>query len=176
MKRRFKPDCIPIFRQTYVGMNQKKLYSSTYITTMYRKLLSLSITAGIFIPNVVLAEQGITQRGSTNATAIGNQNYAGSSVYQSATQNRHVQPDAYVNKQRQITNQQGYSNSAARGNNNTLVSNIRQNSIQNQSANHGDSPPQSGTQNATSNAIAVGNNNKITNNTRQYNRQNQWSY
>ena len=175
MKTRFKPDCIPIFCQTYVGMNYKKHYSSAY-KIMYRKLLSLGITAGIFIPNVVLAEQVITQRGSTSATAIGNHNYAGSTVHQSANQNQHANPNTYINQQRQANNQKGYSSSTARGNNNSSVNNIRQNSIQNQYSSYSDSPPQSSTQHAINNATAVGNNNRIVNNTRQYNRQNQWRY
>ncbi|MGD1918747.1 MAG: hypothetical protein ACFCAD_07565 [Pleurocapsa sp.] len=143
---------------------------------MSRKLLSLGIAAGILIPNIVLAEQVVIQQGSSNATAVGDRNYAGSSIHQSSTQNQHAKPDAYVNEQRQSSIQQGYSNSAAEGNNNEVVSNIEQNSLQDQDGNYRDSHHQSGIQNATDNATAVGNNNRITNHTRQYNRQNQWSY
>lgn len=143
---------------------------------MSRKLLSLGIATGILIPNVVLAEQVVIQQGRASATAVGNHNYADSSVHQSSTQNQHVNPNGCVNEQGQISVQQGYSNSAAVGNNNAVISNIKQNSSQDQYGNYRDPYHQSGMQNATDNATAVGNNNRIINNTRQYNRQNQWSY
>ena len=143
---------------------------------MSSKLLSLGIAAGILIPNAVLAEQVIIQQGSSNATAIGNHNYARSSVHQSATQNQSANPNAYLNGQGQVSIQQGDSNAAAIGNNNAVVGNIEQNSVQNQNGNYSDRHNQSAVQDATDNAAAVGNDNRIINNTRQYNLQNQWSY
>ena len=63
---------------------------------MFDKLLSLGITAGIFLPNVVLAEQIIIQQVSVNDPTFGNHNYAGVSVHQSSTQNRHANPNGDI--------------------------------------------------------------------------------
>lgn len=145
---------------------------------MSHKILSIGIaTASLFfIPHLVRAEQVIIQQGSTSATAVGNNNFAASSVHQSATQNQYANPNAYVNEQGQVTVQQGHSNAAAIGQNNTVVNNIDQNSVQNQYGNYGDPNNQLAVQNATGNSAAIGENNLIINNTGQYNQQNQWSY
>jgi hypothetical protein len=159
--------CIFIEDQAYFKINQNIILRSRNI--MSHKILSLGIAFSILIPNVVLAEQVIIQQGSTSATAVGNNNYAASSVHQAATQNQ----NANVNDPNQIAIQQGQSNTAAIGQNNAVISNIEQNSVQNQS---GDPNNQLGIQSATDNAAAIGNNNTIINNTGQYNLQNQWSY
>lgn len=143
---------------------------------MSHQLLSLGIAVGILIPNLVLAEQVIIQQGSTSATAVGNNNYAGSSVHQSATQNQDANPNAYLNEQGQLSIQQGTSSAAAIGNHNTVISNIAQDSIQNQQGNYSDRHNQTAIQNAVDNSAAVGNGNSIINSTGQYNRQTQWSY
>jgi hypothetical protein len=135
---------------------------------MSHKILSLGIAFSILIPNAVLAEQVIIQQGSTSATAVGNNNYAASSVHQAATQNQNTN----VNDPGQLAIQQGESNTAAIGQNNAVISNIDQNSVQNQSG----STDQLGVQSATDNAAAIGNSNTIINSTGQYNLQNQWSY
>ena len=143
---------------------------------MSHKLLSLGIAAGILVPNVVLAEQVIIQQGSTSATAIGNHNYAASSVNQSSVQNQAVNPNTYINEQGQVSIQQGNSNAAAVGNNNTVTSNITQDSVQYQQGNYSDHHNQTAVQNATDNSTAIGDRNRIINTTGQYNLQNQWSY
>ncbi|HEY9771020.1 MAG TPA: hypothetical protein V6C71_21420 [Coleofasciculaceae cyanobacterium] len=143
---------------------------------MSKQLLSLSIVASILIPNIVLAEQVVVQQGSTNATAIGNHNFAASSVEQSATQNQSANPNAYINEQGQTVVQQGQSSAAAVGQDNVVISEIEQNSVQNQSGNYGDPNNQQAIQNATDNAAAIGQQNTIINTTGQYNLQNQWSY
>lgn len=136
---------------------------------MSHKILSLGIAFSVLVPNVVLAEQVIIQQGSTSATAIGNNNYAASSVDQAATQNQ----NASVNDPNQTAIQLGQSNTAAIGENNAVISNIDQNSVQNQA---GDPNNQLAVQSATDNAAAIGNSNTIINSTGQYNLQNQWSY
>ena len=142
---------------------------------MSKQLLSLSILASILIPNVVLAGQ-IVQQGSSSATAIGNNNFAASSVKQSATQNQSANPNAYVNEQGQTIVQKEHSSAAAVGQDNVVISEIEQNSVQNQYGNYGDPSNQHAVQNATNNAAAIGQQNTIINTTGQYNLQNQWSY
>ena len=139
---------------------------------MSNKLLFLSVVVGILIPNAVLAEVVIQQAGSS-ATAIGNNNFAASSVNQSASQNQFANPNGYVDGSRQVTVQQAQSNAAAIGQNNVVVSDIEQHSVQNQ---YGSNSQQQAIQNAINNAAAIGQNNTIINSTGQYNLQNQWSY
>ncbi len=143
---------------------------------MSQKLfLSLGIVAGILIPNIALAQQGITQQGSASATAIGDNNFAASQVHQSATQNQYGDPNASVNGQGQVINQQANGSATAIGQNNIVISDIEQNSVQNQ---YGNGVPnnQQAVQNATNNATAIGQNNTVINTTGQYNLQNQWNY
>ena len=143
---------------------------------MSRTLLFLVAVASILIPNTVLAQQVVIQQGSTSATAVGDNNFAAGRVHQSAEQNQHANPNAYVNEQGQVIEQNGQSSAAAVGQGNVVISDIEQNSVQNQHGNYGDPTQQLGVQSATDNAAAVGQNNTIVNTTGQYNLQNQWSY
>ena len=139
-------------------------------------LLSLGLVAGILIPNTVLAQQVTVQQGSASATAVGEGNFAASRVHQSAAQNQHGNPNAYVNGQGQVINQQAHGSATAVGQDNVVISDIDQRSVQNQYGNYGDPNSQQAVQNATNNAAAIGRNNTVVNTTRQYNLQNQWSY
>ncbi|MEM7592414.1 MAG: hypothetical protein AAF383_12975 [Cyanobacteria bacterium P01_A01_bin.83] len=135
---------------------------------MSPKLLSFGIVAGILFPNCVLAQQVIQQSASSSATAIGNGNFAASSVNQSAAQNGSHAPG-------QTIIQNGESNATAIGENNVVISDLEQVSVQNQHG-VGNGQRQLSIQNATNNAAAVGRNNTIINRSGQYNFQNQWSY
>ena len=141
---------------------------------MYNKLLSLSIATGILIPNMVLAEQTVIQRGRTSATAIGNNNRAQSTANQSTTQSQNS--SNYLSGNRQTSIQQGESNSTGIGNDNLITNRVYQNSTQTQTGNYRDRSNQNSEQNATSRGEAAGDRNRVNNTTRQYNRQNRWSY
>lgn len=139
---------------------------------MYHKLLSLSIATGILIPNIVLAEQTVIQRGSTGATAIGNNNRAQSTLNQSTSQSQNSSNHLFGTRQTSI--QQGESGAVGVGNDNSVTNRIYQNSTQRQDGSYGSN--QNAEQNATSRGEATGDRNRISNTTRQYNRQNRWSY
>ena len=139
---------------------------------MYKQFISLTIATGILIPNVVLAEQTVIQRGSTSARAVGHNNRVRSSVNQSANQSQDSFNYLYGNQQTSI--QQGESNGVGVGNDNLVTNRVDQYSTQTQAGRDFDN--QNSEQNAIRRGEATGDRNRINHTNRQHNRQNRWSY
>lgn len=128
---------------------------------MFPKIIaSIAMVALITTPNIVSAEQTITQSGSANASAEGNNSFAASRVNQSARQNRI--------RGNQTILQQGIVNSEAIGQNNTVTGNINQSARQRQR----NSNNQEVRQNASGNYRGVGSDNIIQGTSKQHSIQN----
>lgn len=106
----------------------------------------------VFVPIQVLAQQVITiQKGSSSATASGENNTAISNIEQSSQQSSQGQ-----NSGTQISIQEAEANVTASGENNTVITNIEQNNHQ---YDDNTSSTQTSTQKARSNLTAIGKNN-----------------